>query len=216
MRAYDSELQLMGGRLSCGGRSSRRENERSRKSSGCFTLRNSRGNVKARAECHRKTRNRPGSHIYKKQLSRDDPSLLSSAVLINSWKAPSISSMPDTPVSELSSSTKFNCDRPSLSQPTNEMLMQIIRCFPFDVASTYSSPRGSPTASRHVKSANFAAIEVDGMVRRTASWHGTKKLKTSLSNIVRRKTEATFLYVDSETKIAKTKSAIEKLAQPTC
>uniref|UniRef100_A0A915AZL0 Uncharacterized protein n=1 Tax=Parascaris univalens TaxID=6257 RepID=A0A915AZL0_PARUN len=96
----------------------------------------------------------------------NDPTLLGSTVLINSWKAPSTANL-TPPITPLSSDSSYSMEGFSLSQPTHETLMQIIRCFPFPTpaGSLESSPRCQ--RKRQVK----RSVPKDG----SAAFDGTSK-----------------------------------------
>uniref|UniRef100_F1L1H8 Kinase n=1 Tax=Ascaris suum TaxID=6253 RepID=F1L1H8_ASCSU len=163
------------------------------------------------------------------EISNDvnDPTLLGSTVLINSWKAPSTANV-TPPITPISSDSSYSLEGFSLSQPTHETLMQIIRCFPFPTPAGSSEPSPRCERKRQVKglAPNDGTATFDGTskaVERSRSLtYATKQIKASFTNVVRRKTEKSSEKppndVDSNVyrctvDVIQKRSALERLAQ---
>ncbi|VDK58781.1 unnamed protein product [Anisakis simplex] len=113
-------------------------------------------------------------------LSQTQPTLLGSTMLINSWKVPSTSNI-TPPVTPISSDSSCSVDTFSLSQPTQETLMQIIRCFPFPSSPNASTENLASSSSKTIKSIQpiklTIELEYDRMNNAFECKHETKVLR---------------------------------------
>ncbi|KHN88609.1 hypothetical protein Tcan_06679 [Toxocara canis] len=145
---------------------------------------------------HYKPSGRPPVKPTRLEITKEtgpvDPTLLSSTVLINSWKAPSTANM-TPPITPISTDSSYSVEGFSLSQPTQETLMQIIRCFPFPTptGSSENSPRceRKRQGKRAIVNEEASTTDATKPVERSKSLNAKKHIKASFTNVIRRKTE---------------------------